>query len=322
MVNIVKKGEAQGDRGFVDATSRLNETYSAVAAFQSAATSYSVNINQSCVSSSDSNRDVHCFIATAAYGSYLHKYVVVLKDFRDNVLKQYSLGRKFIDLYYTHSPRVALFAQTHLGIKYKQTKSTEERLNATDPIAIESSTVGLGVMMKFGEMFFLGASADHVTEEGSVKPVTKWIEASVGLGLSQRAENDSWLVELSATRSPEVLNQEDGNVTSYGEKLTTGIYLENEMMMADSMFNSMTLGIVYKKELEKELTNYISADQSTTVTGVNVGIKTFNRSLDATASYSIVQEDFGGERKDTVVGLTLLYKFSGSIFSLAGATGN
>jgi hypothetical protein len=48
-----------------------------------------------------------CFIATAAFGSYLDPHVMVLRQFRDKVLLQNSIGREFVKLYYRHSPLVA-----------------------------------------------------------------------------------------------------------------------------------------------------------------------------------------------------------------------
>jgi hypothetical protein len=48
-----------------------------------------------------------CFIATAAYGSYLHPHVQVLRDFRDSVLTKFALGRKFIAFYEKNSPVLA-----------------------------------------------------------------------------------------------------------------------------------------------------------------------------------------------------------------------
>lgn len=48
-----------------------------------------------------------CFIATAAYGSYLNPHVKVLRDFRDVFLMSSSIGRKSVRLYYQHSPRIA-----------------------------------------------------------------------------------------------------------------------------------------------------------------------------------------------------------------------
>lgn len=45
-----------------------------------------------------------CYIATMVYGDYDHPQVLVLRDFRDNVLRKSKLGRAFIKFYYRYSP--------------------------------------------------------------------------------------------------------------------------------------------------------------------------------------------------------------------------
>jgi hypothetical protein len=54
-----------------------------------------------------------CFIATAAFGSYLDPHVMVLRHFRDDVLLQSQLGTAFVKFYYKHSPPIADFIAHH-----------------------------------------------------------------------------------------------------------------------------------------------------------------------------------------------------------------
>jgi hypothetical protein len=54
-----------------------------------------------------------CFIATAAYGSYLDPQVMVLRHFRDDVLLKCGPGTAFVAFYYKYSPPIADFIQEH-----------------------------------------------------------------------------------------------------------------------------------------------------------------------------------------------------------------
>ncbi|MGC2236138.1 MAG: CFI-box-CTERM domain-containing protein [Pyrinomonadaceae bacterium] len=57
--------------------------------------------------SNDKSKESSCFIATAAYGSYLSPEVILLSKFRDEILLNSVFGKAFVRFYYFVSPPLA-----------------------------------------------------------------------------------------------------------------------------------------------------------------------------------------------------------------------
>jgi hypothetical protein len=90
-----------------------------------------------------------CYIATAAYGSYLDPHVMALRKFRDRRLLTNRAGRELVEFYYRTSPPVAEFIARHEALR----AATRYALT---PIvfAVEYPLVGFGVVFAMGGAAF------------------------------------------------------------------------------------------------------------------------------------------------------------------------
>jgi predicted DNA-binding transcriptional regulator YafY len=57
-----------------------------------------------------------CYIATMAYGSYEHPQVLILRKFRDDVLLSSFIGKLFVKVYYTISPKFVIVLKNQITI--------------------------------------------------------------------------------------------------------------------------------------------------------------------------------------------------------------
>ena len=64
------------------------------------------------------NSSTGCYIATMVYGSYDSPEVLLLRNFRDQVLNQYAVGRLFIKVYYILSPQFVRLTKDIQSIHY------------------------------------------------------------------------------------------------------------------------------------------------------------------------------------------------------------
>jgi len=82
-----------------------------------------------------------CFIATAAYGSSMADNVIVLQEFRDNILLKNSVGRSFVRFYYKVSPPLADYIEGHESLK------TAVRIGLMPLVAVSYSALHFGPLV-------------------------------------------------------------------------------------------------------------------------------------------------------------------------------
>ena len=71
-----------------------------------------------------------CFIATATYGSEFAPEVIILRQYRDDVLEHNVLGRMFVSFYYNVSPPIASWLKNKILMKRTVKRVLDYLINA------------------------------------------------------------------------------------------------------------------------------------------------------------------------------------------------
>ena len=97
-----------------------------------------------------------CFIATAAYGSYMDSHVETLRDFRDSRMETSPVGSALVSAYYKVSPPIAGFIDDHPALK------PMVRAGLLPAVGLSTATVELNLAEKAaiaGSMLLVSALA-------------------------------------------------------------------------------------------------------------------------------------------------------------------
>jgi hypothetical protein len=88
-----------------------------------------------------------CFIATAAWGSWMDPHVVSLRRFRDDTLMSYAPGRAFVAFYYRHSPPLAAVIGRHEALRAAARLALAPMVFAVERPAAAGGLVLLGLVL-------------------------------------------------------------------------------------------------------------------------------------------------------------------------------
>ena len=105
----------------------------------------------------------NCFVATAAWGSWLHPHVRTLRAFRDAVLMRSPQGRAFVSFYYRWSPPVAQYIGRHESLR------TATRAALAPVVFAIERPAAAGMLLSGFALFLAGAGAARRARRGTLQ---------------------------------------------------------------------------------------------------------------------------------------------------------
>jgi len=91
-----------------------------------------------------------CFIATAAYGSYVDSHVDTLRSYRDNYMLTNNIGSELVSAYYTISPSIAAYIDSHAILK------PVVRTALLPSVAVSDVSINMNITEKAALLGFFG----------------------------------------------------------------------------------------------------------------------------------------------------------------------
>jgi len=111
----------------------------------------------SALNTADNEGNGYCFIATAAYGSYMEPHVMTLRHLRDRYLLTNKPGTAFVHAYYRYSPPIADYIAEHDALR------SLVRIGLTPLVGFSWIAMHYGIMTACIAFFCIFASLMGIT---------------------------------------------------------------------------------------------------------------------------------------------------------------
>jgi RHS repeat-associated protein len=204
-----------------------------------------------------------CFIATAAFGSYEHEYLHILRSFRDDYLMTNAPGRTFVENYYKYSPPVANWMEGKDSVKAATRVLLLPLIGAAwliqAPLVIQICLLigwfGLTIMWK------------HWQVSGVVKRALMVFGMMLGLVAGNASADQIYYMHTDHLNTPTLVTNQKREVVwegvrqPFGETQETIATIRQPLRFPGQYFDSETgLNYNYYRDYDPTLGRYLQSD--------------------------------------------------------------